>query len=226
MPRSRQADKSCKPHKKPTQARSQFTVDAIVEAAIQVFEEHGYAAGTTTRIDERAGVSIGSLYQYFPNKDSILVAIAERHLEECRRASMQVFAKAQDQPQTLESLLRLLVEGAVALHAHNPKLHQLLSEEIPLPENVWQAFEALEQKLIDNVTKALSHHLQISTQEIGLSAYLVVQIVETMTHKLVLHPPNQHDLADCTDEIVLLLLRYLSKYENKLNGNTITPLKG
>jgi len=213
MPRNRQATKSCKPYKKPTQERSQFTVDAIVESAIQVFEEQGYAAGTTTRIAERAGVSIGSLYQYFPNKDSILVAIAERHLEECRMASMQVFTNAKDQPQTLESVLRLLVEGAVALHAHNPKLHQLLSEEIPLPENVWQAFEALEQELIDKLTQVFQHHPQVATQNIELSAYLVVQIVETMTHKFVLHPPNQHNLEDCIDEIVLILLRYLSKRE-------------
>ena len=58
----------------PQQSRSQETVEAIVGAATQVFERHGYAAGTTNRIAERAGVSIGPLYQYFPNKDAILVA--------------------------------------------------------------------------------------------------------------------------------------------------------
>ncbi|MGG6265064.1 TetR/AcrR family transcriptional regulator [Leptolyngbya sp. AN03gr2] len=216
MPRNRQTNKSSKPYKKPTQDRSQFTVDAIVEAAIQVFEEYGYAAGTTTRIAERAGVSIGSLYQYFPNKDSILVAIAEHHLEECQIAAMQLLTKAQNQPQTLETAIRLFVEGAVTLHTQNPKLHQLLSEEIPLPESIWQEFEALEQELVNQITQLLSLHPQVTTRNIELSAYVVVQIVEAMAHKLVLHPSNQHHLTNCIDEIVLILLRYLSNEQTSI----------
>src|SRR4051794_7785660 len=73
-----------KPRRRPSQERSRETVDAIVEAAARVFEGHGYAAGTTNRIAERAGVSVGSLYQYFPNKDAILVALMRRHLDDGR----------------------------------------------------------------------------------------------------------------------------------------------
>src|SRR5256885_17137254 len=71
-----------KPRRRPRQERSRETVEAIVEAAAQVFERHGYAAGTTNRIAERAGVSIGSLYQYFPNKDAIVAELARRHIAE------------------------------------------------------------------------------------------------------------------------------------------------
>ena len=53
-----------------------------MQAAAQVFARHGYAAGTTNRIADRAGVSIGTLYQYFPNKDAILIALIERHIQE------------------------------------------------------------------------------------------------------------------------------------------------
>lgn len=66
-----------KPRRRPAQARSRDTVQAILEAAAQIFERHGYAAGTTNRIATRAGVSVGSLYQYFPNKDAILVALTD-----------------------------------------------------------------------------------------------------------------------------------------------------
>jgi AcrR family transcriptional regulator len=74
------------PRKLPKQERSEATVESILDAAAQVFERHGYAAGTTSRIAERAGVSIGSLYQYFPNKDAILVALVHRHLAESTAA--------------------------------------------------------------------------------------------------------------------------------------------
>ncbi|MGK9273306.1 TetR/AcrR family transcriptional regulator [Williamsia muralis] len=67
--------------KTPVQDRSRFMVDVILEAATRVFDSEG-AAGTTNRIADVAGVSIGSLYQYFPNKHAIMAALAWRHLDE------------------------------------------------------------------------------------------------------------------------------------------------
>lgn len=71
-----------KMRKKPTQARAAATIDAIVEAASQILQREGEDAVTTGRIAERAGVSIGSLYQYFPNRDAILIALNARQREE------------------------------------------------------------------------------------------------------------------------------------------------
>jgi AcrR family transcriptional regulator len=65
--------------RRPSQRRSQVTVTAILDAAARVFEERGFEAGTTNFVAERAGVSIGSLYEYFPNKDAMVVALVELH---------------------------------------------------------------------------------------------------------------------------------------------------
>ena len=62
--------------------RAQATVDAILAAAAQILVKHGYEGTNTNRIAEAAGVSVGSLYQYFPNKESIVVALMERHADE------------------------------------------------------------------------------------------------------------------------------------------------
>jgi len=67
------------------QQRSREKVGYVLEAAAQVFGELGYAGATTNKISERAGVSVGTLYQYFPNKDAILLALAERHVLEGER---------------------------------------------------------------------------------------------------------------------------------------------
>ena len=69
------------PRKTPLQARSSATVDAILEAAVQVLLKEGKTRLTTTRVAERAGVSVGTLYQYFPNKNSLLQTVLKRHLE-------------------------------------------------------------------------------------------------------------------------------------------------
>jgi AcrR family transcriptional regulator len=71
-----------KPRKTPRQARSAATVDAIFEAAIQVLLTDGYAGLTTTRVASRAGVSVGTMYQYFPHKEALLYAVLEDYLED------------------------------------------------------------------------------------------------------------------------------------------------
>jgi len=70
-----------KPRKAPLQARSAATIDALHAAAIQVLAREGLGRCTTTRIAERAGMSVGSLYQYYPNRDALLAAVLERHLD-------------------------------------------------------------------------------------------------------------------------------------------------
>jgi AcrR family transcriptional regulator len=78
MKRKRSA--SLSPRKKPQQRRSRVTIDAIFEAAIQVLLANGLERVTTIQIADRAGVSVGSLYQYFPNKNALLAAIVKRHV--------------------------------------------------------------------------------------------------------------------------------------------------
>ena len=68
------------PRKTPIQARSTVTVEAISEETIQVLLSHGVERLTTTRVAERAGVSVGTLYQYYPNKQSLLFAVLEHHM--------------------------------------------------------------------------------------------------------------------------------------------------
>src|SRR6516164_10394325 len=74
------------PRKSPVQARSAASVDAILEATIQVLLSVGKERLTTTRVARRAGVSVGTLYQYFPNKSSLLQGALKRHLDEVKEA--------------------------------------------------------------------------------------------------------------------------------------------
>lgn len=77
----RRKTKPITPRRRPSQARSRSKVECLLEAAAQVFRAEGYNA-TTNRIAERAGVSIGTLYEYFPNKEALLLSLAERHVTE------------------------------------------------------------------------------------------------------------------------------------------------
>src|SRR5579863_315821 len=86
----RQSQAALEPRKSPVQARSAATVDAVLEATIQVLLQTGKERLTTTKVSRRAGVSVGTLYQYFPNKSAMLKGALKRHLDEVTEAVERV----------------------------------------------------------------------------------------------------------------------------------------
>jgi AcrR family transcriptional regulator len=100
-----------KPRKKPRQARSQATVDAIFEATIQVLLKDGLARLTTIRVAERAGASVGTLYQYYPHKQALLFAVLQRHLVNVERAITQAAESSHRMP--LATMISAVIDALV-----------------------------------------------------------------------------------------------------------------
>ncbi len=113
-----------KPRKSARQARSADTIAVIVEAAARILEAAGLAGFTTNAIAERAGVSVGSLYQYFPNKDAITRALIRRELE-----TLEAAVSAIDPVHGVPTPLTRLVTIAVKQQLDRPALAQLLEIE-------------------------------------------------------------------------------------------------
>lgn len=105
------AQTAFEPRKTPVQARAAVTVEAISEATIQVLLSHGADRLTTTRVAERAGVSVGTLYQYYPNKQSLLAAVLEAHLNQVTSAVEAACELARHKP--LREMVREVVESFV-----------------------------------------------------------------------------------------------------------------
>ncbi len=99
------------PRKTPIQARSAVTVEAISEATIQVLLSHGAKRLTTTRVAQRAGVSVGTLYQYYPNKQSLLFAVLEQHMNRVAARVESACEGARHKP--LAEMIREMVEAFV-----------------------------------------------------------------------------------------------------------------
>ena len=96
--------------RQPRQARSRDTVEVLLEAAARVFRRDGWRA-TTNRIAAEAGVSVGSLYEYFPNKQALLAALAERHLEIAEREIAAALRGTQPPPVLLAALQAAIVQS-------------------------------------------------------------------------------------------------------------------
>jgi AcrR family transcriptional regulator len=117
------------PRKLPAQSRSTATVNAVLEAAARILERRGFEGYTTNAVAERAGVSIGSLYQYFPSKDAVTVALIEREAA-VLLADIAVVPSIEGYEAGLDHLIR----SAVANQMRRPKLARLLDfEESRLP---------------------------------------------------------------------------------------------
>jgi AcrR family transcriptional regulator len=199
-----------KPRKMPTQARSKATVEAVLTAAAHVFQRHGYAAATTDRIAERAGVSVGSLYQYFPNKDAILVTLAERHIDAGFGLVGELLAGVMVEMPTLETLVRRFVVAMIALHEHEPELHRVLFEEAPLPSSVRRRLRRRENDFAAEVCDLLRTHPEVCIRDPNVTAYVLVHCVDALVHDFILHPPKSIDAESLTEEMVSMLLRHLS----------------
>jgi len=117
------------PRREPRQQRSRLTVDAVLDAVTIVLKRHGPEAVTTNRISEAAGVSIGSLYQYFPDKQAIYRALHERHVAEVSRVIERALAGRASG--SLEDFACALVHGLAEVHAADPELHQLVTALVP-----------------------------------------------------------------------------------------------
>jgi AcrR family transcriptional regulator len=115
--------------RRPKQRRAQQTVEAVLDAVVKILKRDGVDAVTTNRIAEVAGVSIGSVYQYFPDKRAIFIALHDRHAEQIGRLVEKTLV--QHASSSLDDLLRALVDAIVDAHAPDPELYELLQTEIP-----------------------------------------------------------------------------------------------
>ncbi|MFF2551698.1 TetR/AcrR family transcriptional regulator [Nocardia sp. NPDC058058] len=189
------------PRKTPRQQRSEFTFEAILDAAARLFHRHGYAGTTTNKVAELAEVSIGTLYHYVPNKDALLYALAERHLRQGVHSLADVVASLRADEPPLDETVRRLVTAFVDLHTAQPQLHRLLWDQSPrTPEGIDQ-LRQLERALADEVEYHL-RRLEVGGADPGLTALLAVQAVEAQIHGTVLAPPGGRTTEECVAAVI------------------------
>jgi AcrR family transcriptional regulator len=168
----------------PSQGRSRQTVDAIVEAAAQLLVEHGRAGVTTNAVAERAGVSIGSLYQYFPNKEAIFASLQERHRDQVVPLIQHTMTRLADPGVDMVDAMVGLMRAMAELHVEAPERLQAISrelrEEIPAPD--LQAFS-------NAMTKLLAARFSRTEDSVRPMAWLTCETLANVGRTLVHRPP-------------------------------------
>jgi AcrR family transcriptional regulator len=167
--------------KRPKQARARATVEAILEAAAHILVRQGHDALTTNSVAERAGVSIGSLYQYFPNKEALVTALSKKHLDDIEAISISALEEdAPDIP--LAALVRSMIDASIAAHLVDPALHDALSDHLPNKgAKDWHG--GFEERVSANVKAVLvRRRAEIAVKDLDLAVYVIVRSVEACIH--------------------------------------------
>lgn len=200
-----------KPRKQPKQARSREMVEMIITATARVLVREGYEGTTTNRVAEVAGVSVGSLYQYFPNKESLLVTLMERHLGEMMAVFDEKFEELESVK--LEDAVHSLVEAAVWAHAVDPELHRAFVEQVPRVGDLG-AIREIETRIEEGLRGYLkSREEELEPGDVRLAAFLVFRTVEATTHAAVLDHPAYLEDDRLIDELTTLVVGYLSSHQ-------------
>ena len=195
--------------RQPRQRRALQTVEAILQAVVKVLKREGFEAITTNRIAEVAGVSIGSVYQYFPDKAAIFAALHQRHVDAVD--SMLQARLLQHASSSLAALVRAMVEAMVELHAAEPELHELLPMAVPHRTQGTHDFAVRLHAVFRLAIAARARELKKrrARQNLDKTVFVVTHMVEALSHGAVLRRPPGLSLEEATQEAVRAVLAYL-----------------
>jgi len=192
--------------RQPKQRRARVTVEAVLDSVAKVLKRDGVDAVTTNHIAEVAGVSIGSIYQYFPDKRAIFAALHRRHVEEIDRLVENTLIE--HATSSLDELMRAIVEAMVEAHTGDPEVYQLMMTLVPhgvdgtpdFPVRLHNAFRLA----IAPRAKGLKRR-----KDLDKIVFVVTNMVDALSHGAVLRRPEGLSLAAAKEEAVRAVLAYL-----------------
>ena len=198
---------AAKPRRTPKQARSRATVDAILDATARVLTEAGYAGANTNRIAATAGVSIGSLYQFFPSKEALVTALRRRHAQQMRDMVREMVGAIAGMP--LAAAVPRFVHAVFAAHLIDPALHRVLDQEVPRPD-LADGREDIDADFRATIRAVLAlHRAEILPDDLDIASLILVRMVDALVHAAVLVRPAGIDAQAVEREIATVILRYL-----------------
>jgi AcrR family transcriptional regulator len=196
------------PRKSPTQQRSRATVDAIVDATARVLVRDGYDALSTNRVAQEAGVSVGSLYQYFPGKEALVAAVMEQHAS---RMQENIAERMKNAPPaaTPEDVATEMIRAMLVAQQAEPKLHRVLVEQVPRIGALRRLHELFGNYELLVEAWLLENSDRIEVQDAKMAAFVLVAAVEGLVNRATLDRPDLVASGRLEEQILRLVLAYV-----------------
>ena len=207
---ARRASPSIHSRKQPQQTRSEELVSAILEAAIQVLAKEGLHRFTTARVAEKAGVSVGSLYQYFPNKASILFRLQS---DEWRDTNAMLRTILENGKETPSARLRRLVHAFITSECDEADVRHALDSAAPLYRNAPESRKAKAEGL-RTFTDFIAHALPAAAEaKRSLVVDVIITTLSGVGKDFSARPRSAMEIATFADGLADMLCSYLESFE-------------
>ena len=181
-------------------------MEIILQATTRILVAEGYDRASTNRIALAAGVSIGSLYQYFPNKEALVAALCERHVGQMLAICEAKLTELATAP--LPVAAREIVRALLRAHAVEPKLHKVLIEQVPRVGRLCAINEVSGRMTAAVHAYLASRRAELRPQNLEVAAFILVRAVEAVSHAAVIERPEYLVDGELADELAELVLRY------------------
>jgi len=196
------------PRKVPRQARSAQMVESIIEATARVLASHGYEGTNTNLIAEYAGVSVGSIYQYFPNKEALVVAVHDRHIRQVGEIVDKIMSECDGA--SLQTTVTTLVRAVLTAHMLQPQLHRVLIQDLPIFAPSCEQSPAI-QGFFGQVKRMLSEWRdQIVPNNHDAASWIIMHIIKNLVHAAITDPPLNVAHSALYLEITNAVIGYLT----------------
>jgi AcrR family transcriptional regulator len=196
-----------KTRRKPSQARSVAAIEAILDAAARSLATRGYDATTTSLVAAEAGVSVGSLYQYFANKEALVAAVAQRHVDRQMQVMMAAAMGAADA--TLAEVVHAMCAALVEAHQIDPELSNVLLQQVTHvgTSHHWE-MERKARELVHGLLAARKD--EILPEDLETASFVLVTLVEGIVYSAILQQGAGIPSMDAVvREAEAVVLRYL-----------------
>jgi AcrR family transcriptional regulator len=183
-------------------------VEAILDATARVLCSTGYDRASTNRIALAAGVSIGSLYQYFPSKEALVAALVERHTTETTALVRTKLAEVARAP--LPVAVRTMIEAMFQAHMVDPMLHKVLIEQVPRVGKLERVhgLQREAQAMVELLLQARRE--DVCCADMAAASFVVCHAVEGITHAAVVGELEPSRARAVAEELTQMVLKYLA----------------
>jgi AcrR family transcriptional regulator len=190
----------------PKQGRSKALVDALLEAAARILVRDGWGALTTNRVAAEAGVSVGSLYQYYPHKDAIVAALVERLGDDMLASLLDVGHGLRGR--SVAEAVTTIVRAALEATRRDAALHRALARELPRL-GALAVYERMSRRLADVLAEWIASEPSLGVEDPSLTAFAIVTSLDALTDQALFFRPELLEsprFAVMLERLVLALL--------------------
>lgn len=202
--------KGLNPRKEPNQERARDTVENIVTATAHILEKDGFEKISTNRIADKAGVSIGSLYQYFPTKEAIFSFMMERYVKS-QTEMVDKLIEERKSDQNLKETVRIIISSIMDSKIKQARFQKMFAHKV-LSFGGYESLNRQDDHLIAVFRKYLEPFgNEVRKENLDIALYFVIQSVKALPIAILFQ--NKIKISDprVTDELVELVYRYLKK---------------